>query len=173
MIIYTVKVGDTLTLGERIRDYRKRLGLTQEELATKLHTTPQNIYKYEKGVIENIPLNSISALAEIFGINPGILMGWTEDFLEPLETSYTPSFEFEEFDLTSIEKELIRNYRNNPDLHEAIHKLLNIDTSSHNDNNVEVYQYPTFSNDSLIGHYKVATPMTPYNATPKKAKEKE
>ena len=40
-----------MTLGERIRSLRKARGMTQQELADKLHTTKQTIGKYEQGII--------------------------------------------------------------------------------------------------------------------------
>lgn len=65
------------TTGERIRRCRKAAGMTQEELAERLGTTPQNIYKYEKGIVNNIPVCNIEDMAEIFGISPAELVGWT------------------------------------------------------------------------------------------------
>ena len=67
------------TTGDRIKKYREGLGLTQEELAAKIKTSPQNIYKYEKGIIHNIPTMRIQALSEVFGITPSQLVGWGED----------------------------------------------------------------------------------------------
>ena len=40
-----------MTLGERTRSLRKARGMTQQELADKLHTTKQTIGKYEQGII--------------------------------------------------------------------------------------------------------------------------
>ena len=67
-----------MEIGERIHYYRKLCGLTQEEVAKKLETTPQNIYKYEKGIIKNIPLSSIILMSEIFGVSPAELAGMSE-----------------------------------------------------------------------------------------------
>lgn len=66
-----------MTTGERICKYRKLNGLTQEELAAKLGTTSQNIYKYENNIVNNIPLRNIEKMANIFGISPNELVGWT------------------------------------------------------------------------------------------------
>ncbi len=65
-----------MKIGERIRILRKENGLTQTELAAKVQTTKQNIYKYEKGIITNIPLDKIEALAEALQTNPAYLIGW-------------------------------------------------------------------------------------------------
>lgn len=45
--------------GERIRLRREALGMTQTELADALSTTKQNIYKYENGIISNIPFSTL------------------------------------------------------------------------------------------------------------------
>ena len=72
------KVGENMKIGEKIRYYRELNNMTQEDVARKLHTTPQNIYKYEKGIIQNIPTSNIVALAEIFSVTPAELIGWAD-----------------------------------------------------------------------------------------------
>lgn len=69
--------------GERIRSRREALGMTQTELADALSTTKQNIYKYENGVISNIPSDKIEAMAEILKTTPAYLMGWEEETVLP------------------------------------------------------------------------------------------
>ncbi len=68
-----------MEIGERIHYYRKLRGLTQEDVAVRLGTTPQNIYKYEKGIIKNIPLSSIIAMSELFGVSSAELAGMAEE----------------------------------------------------------------------------------------------
>ena len=65
-----------MAIGDRIKLHRERLRMTREELASRLNTTPQNIYKYEKGIVTNIPLSKIEQMAEIFSIPPERLTGW-------------------------------------------------------------------------------------------------
>lgn len=68
--------------GKRIKQYREALGLTQEELAKKINTTKQTIYKYENEIITNIPSDKVELLSNIFNISPSVLMGWddSDDF---------------------------------------------------------------------------------------------
>ena len=65
--------------GERIKALREKNGMTQDELAEKLGTTKQTVYKYETGVITNIPSDKIEEMAALFGVTPSYLMGWDED----------------------------------------------------------------------------------------------
>lgn len=65
--------------GERIKALREQRGMTQDELAEKLGTTKQTVYKYETGVITNIPSDKIEEMAALFGVTPSYLMGWDED----------------------------------------------------------------------------------------------
>ena len=78
-----------MRIGEKIKYYREAMEMTQEELAEKVNTSPQNIYKYEKGVITNIPITRIEKMAEIFGVSPASLTGW-EDIDPSLPSNLTP-----------------------------------------------------------------------------------
>ena len=65
-----------MTIGERIRELRQRSGLSMQEVAERLNTTKQTVYKYETGIITNIPSDRISAMAVMFGVSPAVIMGW-------------------------------------------------------------------------------------------------
>lgn len=78
-----------MNIGSRIKLLRTDSGMTQEELATAAHTTKQNIYKYEKGIITNIPSDKIVQIAEALDTTPAYLMGWSDDdFAETEETAF-------------------------------------------------------------------------------------
>lgn len=74
--------------GEAIRSLRKDAGLSQEELANKLHTTKQTIYKYEAGIVTNIPSDKIEEMSQIFHVSPAVIMGWDEDVAVPPSPVY-------------------------------------------------------------------------------------
>lgn len=65
-----------MTIGERIKFLRDKAGLTQDELGQKIGTTKQTIFKYESGIVSNIPLDKLEQLAKALGANPAYLMGW-------------------------------------------------------------------------------------------------
>ena len=68
-----------MSIGTRIYEERKRLNLSQEYVAEFLHTTKQAVYKYENGIVKNIPTEKIEKLAQLFGVTPQYLIGWEEN----------------------------------------------------------------------------------------------
>ena len=65
-----------MTMGEKIKNRRKVLGMTQQELAEKMgFKTRSNISLIEQGE-RNIPANKIKKLAKILDISPEYLVGW-------------------------------------------------------------------------------------------------
>ena len=74
------------TPGERIREMRIKNKLTLDDVAKKLEVNRQAVYKYEHGVVTNIPLENLEKMAEMFGTTPGYLAGWSDD--HPPEKEY-------------------------------------------------------------------------------------
>lgn len=72
-------------LKDRIKERREALGLTQQELASRLNTTKQAISKYENGIVGNLPLDKVQQLAEALNCTPAYLLGWTEEKLAAKE----------------------------------------------------------------------------------------
>lgn len=62
------------TLGERIAYYRKRRGLTQEQLAEQCSVTPQAVSKWEND-LSAPDISLLVPLAELFGISADELLG--------------------------------------------------------------------------------------------------
>lgn len=67
-----------MTVGERIARLREMRGMTQTELGAFCGEKKQNIWKYEKGAITNIPLEKIELIARALDVSPCYLMGWDE-----------------------------------------------------------------------------------------------
>ena len=65
-----------MSIGTRIREARKRKGLSQEELAKAINSTKQAIYKYESNIVTNIPPEKIEKMAAALSVSPSDLMGW-------------------------------------------------------------------------------------------------
>lgn len=68
-----------MTIGERIKLLRDSNNITQTELAEIVGTTKQNIYKYENGIITNIPSDKVELIAKHFHVSPAYIMGWHEE----------------------------------------------------------------------------------------------
>lgn len=67
--------------------------ITQEELGASCNTTKQTIFKYENGIVTNIPLDRLERIAEVLGVSPAYLMGWqtsTHPSAEKLPDNVTP-----------------------------------------------------------------------------------
>ena len=63
------------TIYDRIKEYRKKLGLTQKELAAKLGYESQSIVaKIESGHVD-LPQSRMIAFSNALGVSPGELMG--------------------------------------------------------------------------------------------------
>ena len=66
-----------MTLGERIQDYRKKGGLSQEALAERLGVSRQAVSKWEVDAAQP-ELDKVVALAKVFGITTDQLLLGTE-----------------------------------------------------------------------------------------------
>lgn len=64
--------------GTRIKELRKIANLSQEELGRRVGVQRAAINKYEKGVVENIPIKTIERMAFIFGVSPTYIVGWND-----------------------------------------------------------------------------------------------
>jgi transcriptional regulator with XRE-family HTH domain len=65
-----------MTIGERIKLLREQQEKTQEELAKAAGIKKQTIYKYEAGLITNIPLDKVELIANELNTTPAYLLGW-------------------------------------------------------------------------------------------------
>ena len=65
-----------MTTGERLKLRRKEIGFSAEKVADQLGVSPATIYRYAKGDIEKVPVDSLAELAKILQTTPAYLMGW-------------------------------------------------------------------------------------------------
>ena len=78
------------TIGKRIKDARKKVGLSQVDLAEKIGVSKQTLYKYENDIITNIPSNYIEEIAKNTGVSPAYIMGWSTDPRTQLPSNIRP-----------------------------------------------------------------------------------
>lgn len=70
---------------------REAKQITQEELGATCGTTKQSIFKYESGVVINIPLDRLEKIAVALDVSPAYLMGWDEpEQPKPLPSNIMP-----------------------------------------------------------------------------------
>ncbi len=70
-----------MTFGEKLREYRRKKGLTQKELAALSGISPNTIINYEGG--KSYPQNRevYARLAELLGVSTATLCNENEDFV--------------------------------------------------------------------------------------------
>jgi len=68
-----------MTIGQRIRQKRQEMGLTVDDLASKLGKNRATVYRYESDAIKNLPISILVPLAEVLNTTPGDLMGQDRD----------------------------------------------------------------------------------------------
>lgn len=68
-----------MTTGERIRHLRFLKKLTLDEVAESIGTIKQTVYKYEHGIVSNIPDDKILALSKALDTTPEYLRCSTDD----------------------------------------------------------------------------------------------
>lgn len=76
-----------MTLGNKIKALREEKNMTLEDVARSINVGRATIYKYENGMITNIPSDKVELLASLFSVSPSYLMGWNES--EPPDKSST------------------------------------------------------------------------------------
>lgn len=72
-----------MTTGERMKNRRKQLGLSAEDLAALLGKSAATIYRYENGAIEKMPGNILLPISKVLHTTPDYLMGWSDEAEAP------------------------------------------------------------------------------------------
>ena len=65
--------------GDRIRELRIQNNMTLDDVARHLGINRQAVYKYEQGIVTNIPLDKIEKMATLFNSTPDYIAGWSEE----------------------------------------------------------------------------------------------
>lgn len=108
-----------MTVGERIKNVRTKLGISQVAFADKIGVSKQTLYKYENNIITNIPSDKIEAIAKFSGYSPSYFMGWEN------EKSENAAIDYMIYSLTSDESLLIESYRSSDEqTKEMVKRLL-------------------------------------------------
>lgn len=97
-------MSNDMSIGENIRFYRKKNGMSQKELAIRIGKSYSAIQKYELNITIP-PLSVIDVIAEALHVDRFDIIGWNEVVLDSLEEKKSSvSEETEEKDIISMEK---------------------------------------------------------------------
>lgn len=68
-----------MSVGLRIKERRKEMGMSADELGKRIGKNRATIFRYENGDIERLPLDILKPIAEALLTTPQALMGWDEE----------------------------------------------------------------------------------------------
>jgi transcriptional regulator with XRE-family HTH domain len=88
--------------GERIREQRKRLGLTMKQLGEKINAAESTVSGYESET-RKPDIDTLKKLAKLFGVSTDYLLGETDDPTPPNERREGENLFFREWDKLSPE----------------------------------------------------------------------
>lgn len=80
-------------IGQRIKERRKELDMTADELGRRIGKNRATVYRYENGDIENLPIDVLKPIAKALDVAPQYLMGWDADMEETSEKA-EPTVDF-------------------------------------------------------------------------------
>lgn len=75
-----------MSVGKRIKERRLELKMSADELAEKIDRNRATVYRYERGDIENLPLDILEPLAKALNTTPAWIMGWHKEY-KPLDNN--------------------------------------------------------------------------------------
>lgn len=80
-------------IGQRIKERRKELDMTADELGRRIGKNRATVYRYENGDIENLPIDVLKPIAKALDVAPQYLMGWDAD-MEGASEKAEPTVDF-------------------------------------------------------------------------------
>lgn len=73
---------EEMGIGKRIRQKREELGMSLQDVATKLDVNKTSVMRWEKGETGKIKLPVVEKLAQVLSTTPEYLMGWESSVQE-------------------------------------------------------------------------------------------
>lgn len=70
-----------MSIGDRIKNRRKEIGMSAETLGEKIGKAKTTIYRYESGDIMKVPSTILESIAQALNVTPAYLMGWDDSKL--------------------------------------------------------------------------------------------
>lgn len=82
-----------MTVGDRIKQRRTELNMSQEELARKIGYKDRSTISYIENGGNNFPIAKVQAVAEALNTSPQWIMGWDDDDTDPREQLLQEAFD--------------------------------------------------------------------------------
>ena len=79
-----------MNVGERIKQRRKDLKMSADELATSVGVSRSTIFRYEKGDIEKVGPDVLKKIADKLNVSPADLMGWDDTPVQEFKIPTSP-----------------------------------------------------------------------------------
>lgn len=79
-----------MDIGKRIKERRKALGMSVEDLARAIGKSRATVYRYENGYIESLPTEALVPVIDALQTSPDYLIGWTDDPTPRLKVEKEP-----------------------------------------------------------------------------------
>lgn len=79
-----------MNVGERIKQRRKDMKISADELATSVGVSRSTIFRYEKGDIEKVGPDVLKKIAVKLNVSPADLMGWDDTPVQELKIPTSP-----------------------------------------------------------------------------------
>nr|DAQ36970.1 MAG TPA: Repressor protein CI [Caudoviricetes sp.] len=79
-----------MNVGERIKQRRKDLKMSADELAASVGVSRSTIFRYEKGDIEKVGPDVLKKIADRLNVSPADLMGWDDTPVQELKIPTSP-----------------------------------------------------------------------------------
>ena len=118
-----------MTVGERIKQRRKALKMSADELAESVGVSRSTIFRYEKGDIEKVGPEVLKKIADKLNVSPGDLMGWDDTPVQELKIPTSPlvhKITEKVVKLSTPRKQKVLNYANEQ-LKEQNNKVITIE----------------------------------------------
>ena len=68
-----------MTFADRLKELRTERNMSLNDIAVILDIQRATVYKYEHGLITNIPPDKVHKLAKLFGVSRPYMMGWSDE----------------------------------------------------------------------------------------------
>lgn len=128
-------LNEIIKIGENIKLYRKKINLTQAEMAENLRI-PRSTYAHYENNTREPNKDTISKIAELLGVSVNNLMGYESIGSKIRENRESKNMSPNELaNKTGLSEELIKNYENDKQIPEAkvlqnIARVLNVQTKT-------------------------------------------